>query len=116
MGLLTDGRSVQQRNKINALKLNAWFSEIIISEEFGSEKPNMNNYKYFEKIFGDGTYYYIADNINKDFISPNNLGWTTICLKDNGLNIHKQDVSLIDKKYLAKYTIHKLSKVLNIVS
>ena len=36
LGLLTDGRSVQQRNKIEALKLEEYFSEIIISEEFGS--------------------------------------------------------------------------------
>jgi putative hydrolase of the HAD superfamily len=41
MVILTDGRSIQQRNKIKALGLNAWFSEIIISEEFGSEEPKM---------------------------------------------------------------------------
>ncbi|MCF7569081.1 HAD-IA family hydrolase [Sabulilitoribacter arenilitoris] len=116
LGLLTDGRSQQQRSKIEALKLSTWISEILISGEFGSEKPNANNYKHFENLFGKAKYYYIGDNVKKDFITPNKLGWVTICLKDSGLNIHKQDISLIDKKYLAKYTINKLSKILNIVS
>lgn len=115
MGLLTDGRSVQQRNKINALKLNNWFSEIIISEEFGSEKPSVDNYKYFEKVFKKGDYYYIADNVKKDFISANKLNWTTICLKDNGLNIHKQNTASIDKKYLAKYTVNEFYQILDIL-
>ncbi|MGZ0017101.1 HAD family hydrolase [Yeosuana sp. AK3] len=116
LGLLTDGRSFQQRNKIEALKLTNWFSEIIISQEFGSEKPNINNYKYFEDIFGEGNYYYIADNVIKDFVSPNKLNWTTICLQDNGLNIHRQNTSLVNKEYLAKYTINQLSELMNIIS
>jgi putative hydrolase of the HAD superfamily len=115
LGLLTDGRGVQQRNKINALNLTYWFSEIIISEEFGSEKPNINNYKYFEDIFGEGKYYYIGDNISKDFISPNTLNWTTICLKDRGLNIHSQDIPSISKQYLAHHNISTFSELLSII-
>ena len=115
MGLLTDGRSVQQRNKINALKLNTWFSEIIISEEFGSEKPNINNYTHFEKMFGKGIYYYIGDNVKKDFVSPNRLNWTTIYLKNNGLNIHKQSDTLINENYKAKYTVNEFCEILDII-
>lgn len=115
IGLITDGRSKQQRNKIEALQLNSWISEIVISEEFGSEKPNINNYKHFEKKYGEANYYYIGDNVKKDFISPNELNWTTICLKNNGLNIHKQDVLLVSKAYLAKYTILKFSELINII-
>ena len=49
LGLITDGRSVGQRNKINALKLDRWFDDenIIISEEFGSEKTDEKNFKFF---------------------------------------------------------------------
>ena len=115
MGLLTDGRSVQQRNKINALKLNTWFSEIIISEEFGSEKPNIDNYKYFEKKFGKGIYYYIGDNVKKDFVSPNELNWKTICLKDKGLNIHEQNNILVNEDYKAKYTVNEFYQILDII-
>ena len=93
LGLITDGRSIQQRNKINALGLHKWFKDenIIISEEFGSEKPCLRNYKYFTDKYPEiSEYIYVGDNTNKDFITPNKLGWKTICIEDNGLNIHKQ--------------------------
>ncbi|MFD1162296.1 MULTISPECIES: HAD family hydrolase [Hwangdonia] len=115
IGLITDGRSVQQRSKIEALKLDTWISEMLISEEFGSEKPNINNYKHFEKLFGNAKYYYIGDNIKKDFITPNKLGWTTICLKDNGQNIHTQNTSNINKQFLAHHNISKFSELIEIV-
>ncbi|MDO5971187.1 HAD family hydrolase [Flavivirga aquimarina] len=115
LGLLTDGRSIQQRNKIKALGLSTWISEIVISEEFGSEKPNMNNYKYFERALGEAHYYYVGDNIKKDFVTPNQLNWTTICLVDNGSNIHKQDKTLVTKEYLAKHTIIEFSDLLRII-
>jgi putative hydrolase of the HAD superfamily len=43
LGLLTDGRSRTQRNKIRALGVEKWIDEIVISEEFGSAKPNERN-------------------------------------------------------------------------
>ena len=115
LGLLTDGRSVQQRNKIEALNLNQWFTEIVISEEFGSEKPNINNFKHFEDVFGSGNYFYIGDNIKKDFVAPNKLNWTTICLKDNGLNIHSQNTTNVNKQHLAQHNISEFSELSNIV-
>ena len=116
-GILTDGRTIQQQNKINALGLNEYFIDIVISEEFGSEKPNVENYSHFmsAKKDVDMKYYYVGDNLNKDFIPPNKLGWVTICLKDNGQNIHGQDFTL-EKEYLPKYTIDKISDLLEIIN
>ena len=88
MGLLTDGRSITQRNKIEALKLKNWISEFSISEELGFEKPAKEPYLFFMKKFDVADFVYIADNYNKDFVAPNELGWRTIALADNGLNIH----------------------------
>lgn len=113
VGIITDGRSVQQRNKIKALGLDKIFSEgnIIISEEFGTEKPNIDNYRYFMKQFPNVTdFIYIGDNVNKDFVAANILGWTTICLRDNGMNIHKQ-IFDNDHSYLPKYIIDKFSEI-----
>ncbi|MDO5975852.1 HAD family hydrolase [Flavivirga jejuensis] len=115
LALLTDGRSRQQRSKIMALGLSTWFSEILISEEFGSEKPNINNYKHFENVFGIGQYFYIGDNLKKDFITPNKLDWITICLADNGLNIHEQNEALLAKEYLAKHTITDFCQIETII-
>ncbi len=97
-GLITDGRSHTQRNKLKGLGLQNYFDEVLISEEFGREKPDPGTFKYIQdKLKGEG-YVYIADNIQKDFIAPNNLGWNTVCLLDDGTNIHPQDRSKIDEE------------------
>jgi len=96
IGILTDGRSVTQRNKIKALSLNRYVPEqnVVISEEFGSEKPSEKNYRYFETLYpGINNFMYVGDNPCKDFIAPNRLGWKTIGLIDDGRNIHKQEAA-----------------------
>lgn len=52
-------------------------------------------------------YFYIADNVKKDFITPNKLGWTTVCLLDSGKNIHPQNFN-ISEEYLPKFRINKI--------
>lgn len=89
-GLITDGRSVTQRNKLKALGVEALFCDIIISEEFGSEKPDERNFRYFSDKYLDREFYYFGDNTTKDFIAPKRLGWTTVCLRDRGFHIHPQ--------------------------
>lgn len=109
LGIITDGRTITQMNKIEALALQKYISDedIVISEKFGSEKPSPTNYLHFMDKYGDDAqYYYIADNTAKDFVAPNRLGWTTVCLKDNGQNIHKQDFSLF-ADFLPKYTVEE---------
>lgn len=100
MGLITDGRSISQRNKMKALGLERWFGErdIIISEEFGSEKTDRRNFSYFLDRYPGCSYLYVGDNIQKDFLVPNQLGWMTVCLLDDGRNIHKQDFNVDDLK------------------
>lgn len=92
LGIITDGRKKTQQNKIAVLELEQFISmeNCIISESVGVCKPSMELYTYFSKKYGMAHYYYIGDNVLKDFISPNLLGWTTICLKNNGRNIHQQ--------------------------
>lgn len=97
-GLITDGRSHTQRNKLKSLGLQNYFDEVLISEEFGSEKPDSGTFEYIQdKLEGEG-YVYIGDNIKKDFIAPNNLGWDTVCLLEDGTNIHPQNSSVISEE------------------
>ena len=107
LGLITDGFSITQRNKLKALNIENLLDLIIISEEFGSEKPNLNNFETFHQ-FDTQEYFYIGDNVSKDFITPNKLGWHTICLLDQGKNIHKQNFDL-ELIYLPEQKIKKLS-------
>lgn len=113
IGLISDGRSITQRNKLKSLEIEHVFEKIVISEEFGSTKPNSENYKVF--VTGNEIEcYYIADNPQKDFITPNKLGWTTICLLDNGKNIHSQNFD-IDTEYLPKIKISNLKELIEIL-
>ena len=99
IGLITDGRSLQQRNKIAALGLYRWMKEedIIIFMKCYPESQDFT---------------YVGDNLKKDFIAPNSLGWDTVCLKDDGRNIHKQEFETTPFESLPKRFITKLSELL----
>lgn len=105
LGLISDGRCRTQRNKIKALGLEGFFDIEIISEEFGSEKPCLKNYQaVMEKFPERKLFVYVGDNTAKDFVAPNQLGWRTVCIKNDGRNIHRQDMSL-GKEYMPHYVI-----------
>jgi len=114
LGIITDGRNKQQKNKINALGLDKYIKHVIISEEFGHEKPHLANFKYFQKMFPGMDYFYVGDNLKKDFIAPNMLGWKTICLKDNGVNIHNQDIQ-VTRIQQPKYFIAHFPNLLKLI-
>jgi putative hydrolase of the HAD superfamily len=97
-GLITDGRSSTQRNKLKALGIEQDFADIIISEEFGSQKPDERNYLFFENKYPGKQFYFFADNTSKDFIVPVKLGWTSFCIKDTGTHIHTQQLSLLNEQ------------------
>ena len=115
IGLITDGRSVQQRIKIVSLGLGRWIDEkdMVISEVFGSEKPALANYEYFMKRYPEcHDFTYVGDNPRKDFIAPNSLGWMTVCLMDDGRNIHRQDFTSTPEQALPKKTIESLKDLI----
>jgi len=88
IAIITDGRSKTQRAKLKSLGILNYLDFIVISEEIGTEKPNSANFKAIEQALSGEQYYYIADNLKKDFIAPNTLGWKSVALIDNGKNIH----------------------------
>ena len=115
MGIITDGRVISQSNKIKALGLHKYISKknIIISEEIGYDKHHDNGFKIIMSSNPNcDRFYYIGDNLTKDFCWPNKLGWTTVCIKDNGQNIHPQDFN-IDKEYLPHHIINNFSILLS---
>ena len=111
MSLITDGRSITQRNKLKALGVESYFKNIIISEEINSEKPSEYNFRMVMNNKNADTYIYIADNPNKDFITPNKLGWTSICLLDRGQNVHKQNFK-ISSEYLPLFLINSFEEII----
>ena len=114
IGIITDGRKSTQRTKLKSLGILDLIDKIVISEEIGSEKPNKRNYIAIEEAFKDCTYFYFADNLRKDFISPNKRGWSTIGLVDNGLNMHYDGHAYFDDSYAPKQFIVSFQEI-NIV-
>lgn len=112
LGLISDGRSLTQRNKIKALGLEGFFDIEIISEEFGTEKPCLKNYQAVMDMFPERkVFVYVGDNTAKDFVAPNQLGWRTVCLAQDKRNIHRQDMSL-EKEYMPQRVITNLEDII----
>lgn len=87
--IITDGRSITQRAKIAALGC-AHVNYISISDEVGLPKTDRLRFRQIEAQFPALRYLYVGDNPTKDFVAPNQLGWTTVQLNDDGHNIHSQ--------------------------
>jgi putative hydrolase of the HAD superfamily len=115
LGLITDGYSETQRNKIQALGLESFFDLVVISEEFGYSKPSREPFVAFMKKFPNHKYFYIGDNQLKDFVAPNKLGWDTVMLVDNGRNIKRESI-MVNETYKAKKVINCLSMLNSILN
>ena len=116
LALITDGRSVAQRAKIEALGLNRYFSpdNIYISEERGAGKESMEPFAYVVHRYPEAAgFRYVADNPAKDFLFPNLMGWRTVCLLDTGTNIHSQKVA-VASEYEPQATINSLTELLKL--
>jgi putative hydrolase of the HAD superfamily len=109
-GIITDGRSITQRNKIKALGLEEYFDKIVISEEFGSQKPADSLFESFVENGIEAQYYYIGDNIYKDFISPKKLKWCCIGVLDKN-NIHSQNLSDFSIDLLPHLFINRFNEI-----
>lgn len=122
LGIITDGREITQKQKIEALGLIEWISwdYVFINEDKRFFKPNhwsfdrMMLHCYEQIPNSDLSFYYVGDNTDKDFIAPNQLGWTTICLLDDGKNIHKQ-VFDKQKECLPQIKINRLIEIFDIL-
>lgn len=82
MGVISDGFLIAQQNKIDALNIQSRVDEVILTDSFGRDfwKPHP---RAFEEIAGKlcvdhEACVYVADNLAKDFVAPNALGWRTI--------------------------------------
>lgn len=80
VGLISDGYSLAQHLKIQALRLEGCFDFVVLTGELaaGSAKPSRVPFDMVEDYFAGSQYCYVADNPEKDFIAPNRMGWFTV--------------------------------------
>jgi putative hydrolase of the HAD superfamily len=110
IGIITNGRSITQRNKLKALGLEPFPDITIISEEIGFEKPNEMVYKDFLKKKSISQFYYFGDNLTNDFISPRKLGWCCIGIVNKN-NITKIGITDVSQEYLPHLFIKEFSEI-----
>lgn len=112
LALLTDGFLPAQKLKVQALEIEKYFKCIIYTEEFGREcwKPSPAGFKKIMQSLNvtPENMAYIADNVEKDFIAPNKLGFTTIQLI-RPRRIHTE--SPAEAGAAAQFVIHKISEL-----
>ena len=87
-GLISDGFMPGQQYKLDALGLEKYFDKVIFTETLGREnwKPSPLSYEIMTESLGvdHKECVYVADNLGKDFVSPNALGWLTVHIKIAG--------------------------------
>lgn len=113
--LITDGRSVTQRNKITSLGLDKIFRKenIFISEETGYMKSTGYPFAEIMKRYpGADEYIYIGDNFDKDVEAPQRLGWKSIIVSDRGYNIHGTPVEV---KFEPDFRVKSLKEISQIL-
>jgi putative hydrolase of the HAD superfamily len=85
LALLTDGFLPAQRFKVEALGIGHYFRCIVYTEELGRDfwKPSPAGFvKIISTLAAEPkACVYIADNLVKDFIAPNKLGFKTVHLR-----------------------------------
>lgn len=85
LGVVSDGPLVTQQRKAEALNLAAWVDEIRLTDAWGREywKPHARAYEDLQAAWGlqEAELAYVGDNLVKDFVAPNALGWRTVCLR-----------------------------------
>jgi putative hydrolase of the HAD superfamily len=110
IGIITDGRSITQRNKLKALGISGLIDSIVISGEFGNEKPDPSLFKSFMKTDSVKQLYYIGDNVSKDFITPKKLSWCCIGVF-NKKNIRSEEFSNFSMDFFPHFFINKFSEI-----
>lgn len=78
LAVITNGPSAHQWSKVKALGLENWISKdkIIVSGDFGSNKPDKRIFEYMEEKLNIDKHelFYIGDSIENDVIGANNAG------------------------------------------
>jgi putative hydrolase of the HAD superfamily len=96
LAMLTDGYLPGQRLKVKALGIQTYFKHIVYTEQLGRQfwKPSPAGFEALSKVL-DCAYesmVYVGDNVQKDFLGPNQLGMTSIqVVRDLGVHRESPD-------------------------
>jgi putative hydrolase of the HAD superfamily len=86
VGVLTDGPAASQAAKVQALALHEAAEIVILTDLYGPgySKPHSRGFIELARRSRCLSYVYVADNPEKDFVAPTELGWTTVRVRREG--------------------------------
>lgn len=88
VGIITNGPSTHQRNKIKNLKVTQWINpdHIFVSGELKMAKPDQKIFRHVEKQLQlePQKTFYIGDSYDNDVLGAKNAGWKTIWCNRRG--------------------------------
>ena len=112
LALLTDGFLPAQQLKVQALGIEKYFKSIVYTEQLGRQfwKPSPVGFEKLLKSLNaePEAAAYVADNEEKDFIAPNQLGLSSIQIIRPG-RLHTESSEKPQAK--AQYVIYKISQL-----
>ena len=87
LGIITNGNSSQQRQKLNELGISDCFDIIIVSEDVGVSKPDPQIFRHACKTAGNkpSDCFYVGDKLETDALAASAAGLTGIWLNRNHL-------------------------------
>lgn len=111
-GVITDGYSIAQRQKIRAVRANEYFDEIIVTDELGREfwKPHARSFEIMrERLEVDfSEMVYVGDNPEKDFYIGSVLPIMTIRIHREGVYKSRNYLNNI-KEHKTIYSLDEIS-------
>ena len=94
IAIISDGPVASQSLKCDALGLTSWANSIVLTGMMGEEfrKPFPGAFKLVASRIPARQFVYVADNPDKDFAAPQQLGWHTVRIRrEGGLHFDKSN-------------------------
>lgn len=117
VGLITDGISKVQWNKIKSLDLERRLDKIVVSDDLGKDywKPHEKPYREVISALGlkESECVYIGDNPNKDFVGARKLNIHTVrIIREEGDHMS----TFLNKDFEADYQMYSLKELIKIIN
>lgn len=87
LGIISNGKSIQQRAKLSCTNIEKYFEIILISEETGFAKPSVDIFYEAVKQSGEkiDSVIYVGDNIKTDILPCEKIGMKCVLVDRNSI-------------------------------
>jgi len=114
LGIISNGRSIKQWEKLIRLKLHHFFHTVVISENVGSEKPDTKIFRTALEQLGvePEEAIYVGDHIETDILGANRAGLISVRI----IKRKQENKQSLRGELQPKYTIRRFQELLKILN